>query len=82
MHDQKGRALKEGDLVLIPCRIKQTMGGEDYCNVYLETLYGRRPDASKETISAINTGVVLRNNEGDTNSAEDLKNSWVCQVTA
>lgn len=67
MHDQKGRELKAGDLVLVPARIKDVQAGEDYCNLSIETVYGRRPDGAKENISAINTGVVLRANEGDEN---------------
>lgn len=57
MHDRLGNALKVGDQVKIDCVIKSVSPGEDYCNVTLETLYGRRPDGMKETISAINTGV-------------------------
>jgi hypothetical protein len=59
MHDKNGSELKLGDTVLIPARITQLSPGEDYCNVQLETLHGRRPDGMKETIYAINTGVVV-----------------------
>jgi len=68
MHDALGRELKIGDYVLIPARITDLSPGEDYCNVSVETISGRRPDGNKEKISAINTGVLYRNNERDDNS--------------
>lgn len=69
MHDVIGRELKVDDIVLIPARITELSATEEYCNVSLETLYGRRPDGAKERIRAINTGVLFRANEGDENSA-------------
>jgi hypothetical protein len=61
MHDAKGRALNVGDKVLITAEITQLCEGtEDYCNVTVATTLGRRPDGKKETISAINTGVLLK----------------------
>lgn len=66
MHDHLGHELKVGDRVLIPCIVEKLYGGEYYCNVLLKTWYGRRPDDQKETIGAINTGVLVRWNEGDT----------------
>jgi hypothetical protein len=59
MHDRNGKPLKEGDLVLIPCVVKSLQATEEYCNVGLETLYGRRPDGAKETVYAINTAVTV-----------------------
>jgi len=59
MHDRNGTPLKKGDVVLVSARITDLSAGEDYCNVQLETLAGRRPDGNKETISAINTAVVV-----------------------
>lgn len=59
MHDRNGTLLKQGDLVTVTARITQLSEGENYCNVSLETLDGRRPDGSKETIGAINTGVLV-----------------------
>lgn len=67
MHDARGRELKVGDLVLIPARVTELYPTEDYCNVSAESLYGRRPDGSKERFGAINTGVMLRANDGDDN---------------
>lgn len=58
-HDCRAAALKVGDRVLIPCRIVELQAGEDYCNVTLETVQGRKPDGQKERISAINTAVLL-----------------------
>lgn len=72
MHDAKGRPLKVGDIVLIPAKITQVSPTEDYCNVSVETTHGRRPDGAKEQVSAINTGVLLRSNDGDVLSSEDI----------
>jgi hypothetical protein len=63
MHDAKSKPLKAGDVVLIPCVIKETYATEDFCNVYAESLLGRRPDDAKETFNAINTAVMLRAND-------------------
>lgn len=68
MHDAKGRPLSVGDTVLIPARVTELQESEDYCNVSVETLVGRRPDGEKEHIHAINTGVLFRDNEGDVNN--------------
>lgn len=67
MHDAKDRELKVGDLVLIPARIKELYPTSDFCNVSVVSCYGRRPDGLKETIGAINTGVMLREDAGDDN---------------
>lgn len=73
MHDAKGRPLKAGDLVLVPCRVKETNATEDYCNVTLETVFGRRPDGMVEHIGGINTAVTLRANAGDENDITELQ---------
>lgn len=67
MHDAKGRPLVKGDKVRIDAVVIDLYTTEDYCNVSVETVLGRRPDGSKEHISAINTGVLLRANPGDEN---------------
>lgn len=68
MHDAKGRPLKVGDKVRVDATVTQlNEGTEDYCNVSIETVFGRRPDGAKEHMSAINTGVLLRANPGDEN---------------
>lgn len=59
MHDKNGTELKKGDVVLVPAVITELQAGEDYCNVTIQSVHGRRPDGSKETISAINTGVLV-----------------------
>lgn len=61
MHDKDGKLLKIGDIVNVPCVIKSLSDTEEYCNIELTTIYGRRPDGKPETICAINTGVVLLN---------------------
>jgi hypothetical protein len=59
MHDANGTPLAVGDTVLIPAEITQLDPGEDYCNVSVKSTLGRRPDELHETISAINTGVLI-----------------------
>jgi hypothetical protein len=59
MHDHDGNELKVGDLVGLPCVITELSPQDDYCNVSLETIFGRRPDGMKETIQAINTAVLV-----------------------
>lgn len=73
MHDAKGRGLMVGDRVLIPAIITELSASEDYCNVSAKSAFGRRPDDLKESFSAINTGVLLRANEGDTNDWPELR---------
>ena len=57
-HDQFGKPIEVGDIVNVPCVVKQLTSEEGYCNVTLETLHGRRPDNAKDIISAINTAQV------------------------
>ena len=60
MHDANGTILKRGDTVLIPAVITELHPTEDFCNVSLETVLGRRPDGDKERFSAINTAVTVK----------------------
>lgn len=59
MHDKNGTPLKINDVVLIPAKITSLFAGEDFCNVAVSTVHGRRPDGAKETFCAINTGVMM-----------------------
>lgn len=70
MHDAIGRPLKEGDRVFVPAVVTGVFAGEDYCNVHVDTVIGRRPDNKPERISGINSGVFLRANPGDANDIE------------
>jgi hypothetical protein len=58
MHDRKGNELKVGDRVIIEGQITSLSATEDYCNVSVRSLFGRRPDGSAETFQAINTAVL------------------------
>jgi hypothetical protein len=73
MHDAKGREINVGDTVLIPAKITSLSPQEDYCNVSAVSVFGRRPAELKEGFSGINTGVMLRANEGDTNDWPELR---------
>lgn len=59
MHDRNGTALKKGDTVLIPAVITELHPTDEYCNVSLQSVHGRRPDGQKEFVQAINTGVLV-----------------------
>ena len=59
MHDRNGTPIKVGDKVNVPCVVTQLNPSEDYCNITLETTYGRRPDGAKERFYALNTGVIV-----------------------
>lgn len=59
MHDRNGTPLKKGDTVLIPAVITDLSSSEEYCNVSLQSVHGRRPDGAKESIQHINTGVLV-----------------------
>lgn len=69
MHDRNGTPLKKGDVVLIPVVITELNGSEDYCNVSLQSVHGRRPDGLKEHFSAINTGVLVLHESAKTEQA-------------
>jgi len=59
MHDANGNRLKVGDEVLIPAIITELQPSDEFCNVTVKSLHGRRPDGTQESISAINTGVIV-----------------------
>lgn len=65
MHDALNRPLKVGDTVIITAKITQLSATEDFCNVSLETVLGRRPDGNKEHVYAINTGVLIKANSDE-----------------
>jgi hypothetical protein len=44
MHDRTGKPLKIGDHVTIHAKIVELSPTEEYCNVSLETIFGRKPD--------------------------------------
>lgn len=50
-HDANGKALKVGDLVMIPAKVKAIHAGEDFCNVTLESVRVRKPDSTHETLT-------------------------------
>lgn len=70
MHDVNGTPLKKGDHVLIPCVITDLSDGtEEFCNVDVETEFGRRPDGRTEKFSAINTGQIILLRRKDTEAS-------------
>lgn len=59
MHDRNGTPLSIGDIVLVPMKITSLTPTDDYCNVSLKSIMGRRPDGQPETVGAVNTAVVV-----------------------
>lgn len=53
-HDRNGKILEVGDIVNIPCKIKQIHLAEDYCNYDLEYLYPFI-DGQRQLTSFVNT---------------------------
>ncbi len=65
MHDARGKALKIGDAVVLIATITELYETEDFCNVQIRSQIGRRPDGTKETVYAINTGVLIKVGDED-----------------
>ena len=58
MHDRNGTELHVGDTVMVEAVITELWAGDEFCNVAMQSVAGRRPDGAKESLGAINTGVV------------------------
>lgn len=50
-HDMNGTELKVGDIVNVPCRVKEIHLTEEYCNVGLETREPMYPGDQKNHLS-------------------------------
>ena len=50
-HDRDGALIGEGDLVYVPCFVKNVCTGEDYCNVSLETVERMYPGEYRSAIT-------------------------------
>lgn len=59
MHDANETPLKKGDIVTVECVIVDLFESENYCNVNLKTVLGRKPDGLQESIGGINTAVFV-----------------------
>lgn len=71
MHDCKGRELKVGDRVMIPGVITHIHAAEGFCNCTVETLAAMPPERRyKTSVSALNTQMVVRANDGDDTHVE------------
>lgn len=73
MHDRNNKPLKVGDKITLLAVITDLSPSEDYCNVSLESVYGRRPDGHKEHVSAVNTGVLDKVEEESVTTASETK---------
>ena len=59
MHDHNGTPLKVGDKVMVEFLVKEVHATEEYCNLTLESVYGRLPDDKKEDCIGLNSHVVV-----------------------
>ena len=59
-HDKDGKLLQVGDEVLFCAVVKDIQPFEDFCNITIESAFGRKPDGAKETVSAINAAVLVK----------------------
>lgn len=57
-HDVNGKVLAVGDEVILRAKVTTVCPGEEYCNISIESVHGRKPDGLKETMSAINAAVL------------------------
>lgn len=60
-HDRKGNLLKVGDVVNIPCVVKNIYSGEEYCNVCVETQEPLHPGDKRNEYSLNAKQVELNN---------------------
>lgn len=61
-HSKSGKVLEVGDRVVIECTVKSICAGEEFCNITLESVEGRKPDGFKETIT-LNAAVIEKISE-------------------
>jgi len=64
MHDGKGRELKVGDRVMIPCIVRGVQAMPLYCNATVET-EATMPGSNGTSTWAVNTRQMLRALDGD-----------------
>lgn len=57
-HDCFGQELHEGDIVLVPCRVKNVQQHNEFCNVNLETTRNMFPGDYKSSLVLNSTQVV------------------------
>jgi hypothetical protein len=50
-HDKNGRVIVAGDVVNIPCTVRDVQQGEEFCNVNLETIEPMFPRKDRSVIT-------------------------------
>ena len=65
MHDAKGRELKVGDTVLIPCVVTSCNGDENFCCLNAKTIGVMPGNGMHNDINALSTKQVYRANADD-----------------
>lgn len=56
-HDRNGKEIRVGDEVLLRAKVTQVWAGEDYCNITIESITGRKPDGLSDT-AVLNAAVL------------------------
>lgn len=59
-HDANGNVLAVGDIVNIPCVVKEVYSVDDYCNVELESVHDFYPDKDRKEHFTINAKMVVK----------------------
>lgn len=57
-HDAVGNLLQAGDEVILRGVVIEVQPSDEYCNITIESVFGRKPDGMKERVSAINAAVL------------------------
>lgn len=70
MHDAKGRELKVGDTVLIPCVIQSLSGDEQYCCLSVRTVGVMPGNRDYSLITALSTKQVYRADDHEVDTEE------------
>jgi hypothetical protein len=58
--DANGTPLAKDDIVLIEAKVLRLGTSENYNNLWVETVLGRRPDGAKEQLPGFNSAVVVK----------------------
>lgn len=64
-HDAIGREIIQGDIVMVPFKVKRVHPMPEGCNVDLESVQGMPGSGHPSTFHAINTRQTLRHNRTD-----------------
>lgn len=64
-HDRNGKVLQVGDLVMVPCQIKEIHLTEEFCNVTLATSLPMYPSQAPSTLTLNSRQVEVKSRLSD-----------------